>query len=120
MGIGIAQGVGLLPSFLLPGGPIMGAMLGLAAGITASSSKFQEWLLGEKDIDGQRYGGLIQKVGNWINLSFAQPLKLKAMEFNDFIYGMLRKNVFDPLARSFEPIVHGIKKRIYKCKRFFN
>lgn len=116
VGIGIAQGVGLLPSFLLPGGPIMGAMLGLAAGITASSNKFQEWLLGEKDIDGQRYGGLIQKVGNWINLSFAQPLKLKAMEFNDFIYGMLRKNVFDPLARSFEPIVHGIKNVFINAK----
>ena len=55
LAVGIAQGVGLLPSFLLPGGPIMGAMLGLAGGIAASSEKFQQFLLGEKDVDGQRY-----------------------------------------------------------------
>ena len=116
LGVGIAQGVGLLPSFLLPGGPIMGAMLGLAGGIAASSNKFQEWLLGEKDIDGQRQGGLLGRAANWFSLTFAQPLKLKAMEFNDFLYGMLRKNIFDPLTRSFEPILHGVKNIFINAK----
>ena len=116
VGIGIAQGVGLLPSFLLPGGPIMGAMLGLAGGIAASSNKFQEFLLGEKDVDGKRYGGLLTKAANWFSLTFAQPLKLKFTEFNDFLYGMLRKNIFDPLARSFEPIVHGVKNVFINAK----
>ena len=115
-GIGVAQGVGLLPSFLLPGGPIMGAMLGLAGGIAASSNKFQEFLLGEKDIDGQRHGGLITKAANWFSLTFAQPLKLKFTEFNDFLYGMFRKHIFDPLARSFEPIVHGVKNVFINAK----
>ena len=116
VGIGIAQGVGLLPSFLLPGGPIMGAMLGLAGGIAASSNKFQEFLLGEKDVDGKRYGGLLTKAANWFSLTFAQPLKLKMTEFNDFLYGMLRKNIFDPVARSFEPIVHGVKNVFINAK----
>ena len=116
LGVGIAQGVGLLPSFLLPGGPIMGAMLGLAGGIAASSNKFQEFLLGEKDIDGQRHGGLLTKAANWFSLTFAQPLKLKFTEFNDFLYGMLRKNIFDPIARSFEPIVHGVKNVFINAK----
>ena len=115
-GIGVAQGVGLLPSFLLPGGPIMGAMLGLAGGIAASSNKFQEFLLGEKDIDGQRHGGLLTKAANWFSLTFAQPLKLKFTEFNDFLYGMFRKHIFDPLARSFEPIVHGVKNVFINAK----
>ena len=109
LGVGIAQGVGLLPSFLLPGGPIMGAILGLAAGITASSNKFQEFLLGEKDVDGKRYGGLLTKVTNWFNLTFAQPLKIKMTEINDKIYGFMRKKIFDPIARSFEPMVHAVK-----------
>lgn len=109
LGVGIAQGVGLLPSFLLPGGPIMGAMLGLAAGITASSNKFQEFLLGEKDVDGKRYGGLLTKVTNWFNLTFAQPLKIKMTEINDKIYGFMRKKIFDPIARTFEPMVHAVK-----------
>ena len=116
LGVGIAQGVGLLPSFLLPGGPIMGAMLGLAGGIAASSNKFQEFLLGEKDIDGQRYGGLLTKAANWFSLTFAQPLKLKFTEFNDFLYGMFRKHIFDPLARSFEPIIHGVKNLFINAK----
>ena len=115
-GVGVAQGIGLLPSFLLPGGPIMGAMLGLAGGIAASSNKFQEFLLGEKDIDGQRHGGLLTKAANWFSLTFAQPLKLKFTEFNDFLYGMFRKHIFDPLARSFEPIVHGVKNVFINAK----
>lgn len=43
--IGLGQGIGLLPSLLLPGGPIMGAMLGLAGGILASTDKFQNGYL---------------------------------------------------------------------------
>ena len=116
LGIGVAQGIGLLPSFLLPGGPIMGAMLGLAGGIAASSNKFQEFLLGEKDIDGKRYGGLITKAANWFSLTFAQPLKLKFTEFNDFLYGMFRKHIFDPMARSFQPILHGVKNVFINAK----
>ena len=116
LGVGIAQGVGLLPSFLLPGGPIMGAMLGLAAGITASSNKFQEWLLGEKDIDGQRYGGLLHRAANWVNITFAQPLKLKAVEFNDFLYGMFKKHIFNPIARSIEPITQAFKNVFINVK----
>ena len=109
LAVGVAQGVGLLPSFLLPGGPVLGAILGLAGGITASSNKFQELLLGEKDVDGKRYGGLLTKVSNWFNLTFAQPLKIKMTEINDKIYGMLRKKIFDPLARSIEPVLHAFK-----------
>ena len=52
--IGLGQGIGLLPSLLLPGGPIMGAMLGLAGGILASTDKFQKWLFGDKEVDGKR------------------------------------------------------------------
>ena len=109
IGVGIAQGVGLLPSFLLPGGPIMGSLLGLAGGIAASSDKFQEFLLGEKDIDGQRYGGLLHKVTNWFDITFARPLAIKMTEINDKIYGFMRKKVFDPIARSFEPMLYAVK-----------
>ena len=109
IGVGIAQGVGLLPSFLLPGGPIMGSLLGLAGGIAASSDKFQEFLLGEKDVDGQRYGGLLHKVTNWFDITFARPLAIKMTEINDKIYGFMRKKVFDPIARSFEPMIYAVK-----------
>src|SRR5699024_2746908 len=94
---GVAQGVGLLPSFLLPGGPVLGAMLGLAGGITASSDKFQEFLFGEKDVDGKRYGGLVTKFTNWFDTAVVNPLKIKASEVNDKIYGFLKSKVFNPI-----------------------
>ena len=101
---GVAQGVGLLPSFLLPGGPVLGAMLGLAGGITASSDKFQEFLFGEKDIDGKRYGGLVTKFTNWFDTAVVSPLKIKASEVNDKIYGFLKSKVFNPIIDAFAPI----------------
>lgn len=114
--VGLAQGVGLLPSFLLPGGPIVGSMLGLAAGITASSDKFQEFLFGEKDVDGKRYGGLVTKFTNWFNTSVVEPLKIKATAINDKIYGFLRKKVFDPIIGAFEPIKQAGKFLIEDAK----
>lgn len=101
---GVAQGVGLLPSFLLPGGPVLGAMLGLAGGITASSDKFQEFLFGEKDVDGKRYGGLVTKFTNWFDTAVVNPLKIKASEVNDKIYGFLKSKVFNPIIDAFAPI----------------
>lgn len=116
LGVGLAQGVGLLPSFLLPGGPIIGSMLGLAAGITASSDKFQNFLFGEKDVDGKRYGGLMTKFTNWMDTSLLQPLKIKAQEVNDKLYGFLRKSIFDPITTAFEPIAQAGKFMIEDIK----
>ena len=116
LAVGIAQGVGLLPSMLLPGGPVMGAILGLAGGITASSNKFQEFLLGEKDVDGKRFGGILHRVTNWLDIKFMQPLKIKATEMADGVYGFLRKKIFDPLALAFEPVVHAAKNMILDVK----
>lgn len=101
---GVAQGVGLLPSFLLPGGPVLGAMLGLAGGITASSDKFQEFLFGEKDVDGKRYGGLVTKFTNWFDTAVVSPLKIKTTEMNDKIYGFFKKKIFNPILDAFAPI----------------
>lgn len=104
IGVGIAQGVGLLPSFLLPGGPVLGAILGLAGGITASSDKFQQFLFGDKDIDGKRYGGLMTKFTNWFDTTVMSPLKIKMTEVNDNIYKFMKEKVFNPFLDAFEPI----------------
>ncbi|HEY8405251.1 MAG TPA: hypothetical protein VIK67_00085, partial [Acholeplasma sp.] len=54
-------GFGLLPSFLLPGGPIGGAMMGIAGALIYRSEAFQNFLFGPKDADGKRSGGILQK-----------------------------------------------------------
>ncbi len=104
LGVGIAQGVGLLPAMLLPGGPVLGAVLGLAGGIAASTGKFQEFLFGEKDVDGKRYGGLFTKLHNWFDTSVMGGLKLKIAELNDNLYGYLKGKIFNPIAEAFEPV----------------
>ena len=101
---GIAQGVGLLPSFLLPGGPIMGAVLGLAGGIAASSEKFQKFLFGEKEVDGKRYGGLLTKVTNWFDTSVMTPIKIRMQEMNDKLYEFLQRKIIFPIQDAFAPI----------------
>lgn len=54
-------GMGILPSFLLPGGPIAGAMMGIGAAMIMRSEGFQKVMFGEKDENGKRMGGFVQK-----------------------------------------------------------
>ena len=47
IGGAIGAGVGFLPSFFLPGGPLTGAILGITVGMVTKSDAFQEFLYGE-------------------------------------------------------------------------
>ena len=62
-----ALGLGILPSFLLPGGPIGGAVLGAGISIVTKSEKFKEMMFGSKDEDGKRQGGIITKIFGSLN-----------------------------------------------------
>lgn len=61
-------GFGLLPSFLLPGGPIGGAILGAGISMARKSEKFQEFMFGTEDEDGKKIGGLFSGIYNKIKL----------------------------------------------------
>lgn len=54
---------GALPSFFL-GGPITGALFGLATAILVRSEMFQKAFFGEKDLDGKRSGGIVGSITN--------------------------------------------------------
>lgn len=63
-GVGLSAG-GFLGTLI--GGPIGGALLGFAGGIVSKSTKFQNWLFGETDENGERAGGVISKdVQNYV------------------------------------------------------
>lgn len=55
------SGMGLLGSLFLPGGPIGGAIAGMGISIMSNSEGFKKFLFGDKDTDGKRTGGLINK-----------------------------------------------------------
>jgi hypothetical protein len=87
---GVAKGasIGLLSSFFLPGGPLLGAFAGGAIGLASQNKFFREILLGKKDDAGKmvRRGiipGVLQSIGkalygkaggDKIDQFFAHPL----------------------------------------------
>ena len=58
-GVSVMTGGSLLGMVI--GGPLAGAGLGAAIGFLSKNEKFQNYLFGEKDEDGNRMGGLISK-----------------------------------------------------------
>ena len=99
-------GLGLLASFFLPGGPILGAMLGSFGGLMKGSRKFSEYLLGPfaeveetiTDIDGKPI----------INPETGKPYtkKVKRRQGKD-AGGLLSKEVADGLQRFVPGITKG-------------
>ena len=68
--IGKGAGIGLTAGIFM-GSPILGAFLGGAVGFTASNEKFQNYLFGEKDKDGNRTGGILaNKIFDHIDITF--------------------------------------------------
>lgn len=67
-GLGAAgtAGVGMLTGLWLPGGPILGGIIGSAVGFVSSSDRLKDYIFGKQDVDGSREGGLISKdVQEW-------------------------------------------------------
>ena len=58
-GVSIFAGSSLLGTII--GGPFAGAAMGAVGGFLSRNEKFQNYLFGEKDEDGNRVGGLISK-----------------------------------------------------------
>lgn len=61
---GIGAGLGIFGSFFLPGGPIIGALIGSAISIGTATEKFQNWFFGPDDGSGNREGGVFTKFKN--------------------------------------------------------
>ena len=116
---GLAGAMGLLPSFFLPGGPIGGAILGVGAGIIASSNKFQTWLFGEEGFDGKRSGGLIDKFKTWFDIEIFDSLKITVKEWGLKISDFFQENIAEPFLSALDPMknivmdaVDGVKSII--------
>jgi hypothetical protein len=97
--------VGLMGAMLTPAGPIGGAALGMAVGLSAGSKKFSKWLFGEKDEEtGKRKGGMVGKLGNFMHVEVMMPLKDKMISIGDDMKNVIEHKVLDTIRITIEPI----------------
>ena len=73
--IGSSGPTGFLLGSLLPGGPIGGAVLGLGIGLLKNNERFNKILFGEKNEDGKRDGGILNKGMSGIRKAFSKSMK---------------------------------------------
>lgn len=109
MGLTGAIGGGLLGT--LAGGPLVGAMIGAATGIASSSDKFQDFLFGEKDENGNRNfeSGAFGRIKNFINASVFQPLKNSLKNFGVMIGHHMKYSIFEPLRIALSPLTTKLR-----------
>ena len=84
--------------------PIIAALSGAAAGITASSDRFRDTVFGKIGEDGKRHGGSVQGLSNFFQIEFLQPMKLTLMKtFARFEYSVA-KDILAPIQKLVAPI----------------
>ena len=117
MGMGvIGAGTGGLLGFMA-GGPIVGALAGLALGVKSSGKKFNQWLFGEKDENGEKIKeGMVGKVGNWMHVEVFAPMKTKFLGIADDFKNTMKNKVFAKLSVMVEPLVGAFKGLTDKIK----
>lgn len=102
--------MGLLGGLVTMGGsPIMGALVGAAAGITLSSKRWSEAVFGKVGEDGKRKGGKVGQLKNWFNTSVAEPMRLKIEEYKLGVSEWFTKHFTQPLKVAFDPLIQSIK-----------
>lgn len=95
------------------GSPILGALVGAASGIALSSDKWTKALFGEIDEEtGDRKGGLLTTVTNWMNVNLAQPLAQKISEYRLDMEDWFGRAIAEPFMEAVDPVMAEIKFRI--------
>lgn len=114
---GLVGKVGIMGAMLTPGGPLMGAVLGGAVGISAASAKFSKWLFGEKDTEtGEKKGGMLRKVGNWMEVEILNPLRSKALNIADDIKTTIKYDVLENIRLPFVAVADTVKEHLGNAK----
>lgn len=103
----MGAGLGIMGSFFLPGGPIVGAMLGSATSIAMNTEKFKSMLFGEVDEEtGKRNGGLFGRFKGYMDKKILTPLaKTVEMAQADFMF-FVKDKMVRPLATAIAPITN--------------
>lgn len=108
--VGVGAGVGLLGGLFLPGGPLMGAILGGSLGFASSTEAFQKFLFGDYNdpndkSKGRNREGILGKAYNAVINPMVDAFKVQQIKF----FGFLERSVFIPLQTAVAPIAYEFK-----------
>ena len=109
---GIIGKVGIMGALAGPAGPIGAAIGGAAIGIASQGEKFKNWMFGEKDEDGKRHGGMIQKFQNWMHVEVVGPISASAANMADDFKTFLKFDVLEKVRLPFLALRDGIRDSI--------
>lgn len=101
---GIGAGVGLMGSFFLPGGPVMGAMLGAIGNLTLNSEGAKTFLFGDKNEKGERVGGLVGSVKSWMSDNMGKPMAKTFEKAQIEVGHFIRNNMVLPFTKALDPL----------------
>lgn len=112
---GIGAGVGLVGSFFLPGGPILGALIGSAISIGVNTEKFKTFMFGEETFDEEgnskgRKGGLFGKVTDFVSTQIFKPLAKTAQAAQVKMIGFVEREMIAPLLSAISPITNKLEE----------
>lgn len=97
--------IGLVSSLFLPGGPVVGSILGLSAGIASQSESVKKFLFGDMDPEtDKRQGGFFGKFRLWFQSDIAMPIKDMFGEMRAKGIHWIQKSILNPLLDSFDPL----------------
>lgn len=102
---GIGAGVGLVGSFFLPGGPILGALLGSAVSVGTATDKFRNWFFGTEGEDGKRHGGIFNKFTGYVKDKIFDPLGKAVKITQNNILGFVKSEMVAPFKWAMKPLV---------------
>ena len=97
-----ANAHGLLGAMMFPGGPIGGAIAGLALTIKAQEGSIREWLFGggKETIKGKEFtkNGLLGQIANNLNARIFNPLKTEISYHLGNLFNRIEHHVLTPIS----------------------
>ena len=94
-----ASAHGLLGAMMFPGGPIGGAIAGLALTIKAQEGSIRKWLFGgDKDDKGFTKNGVLGKIANNINTAIINPLRTELKFHIGNLFNRIEHHVLTPIS----------------------
>lgn len=113
MDAAIGGGIGLIGSFFLPGGPIVGSLIGAGVSIVTNTERFKKIMFGNEEFDKDgnslgRHGGLVGKFTQFLQKKAVFPFMKKFEEMQVNLEFFIKDKIVRPVSIALAPITHKL------------